>query len=76
MRELVPTPAPSSSHASEVVHVDEEKSAITVSLLPEVTNVAVPLKEGVTRNATSGMPLVEPQLSGVWLPTRPVKLNE
>lgn len=49
---------------------------MTVSLLPEVSKVAVPLRAAVTRNATSGCPLVLPQLSGVWLAVRPVQLNE
>jgi len=63
-------------HASELVQLDDENTAITVSTEPTVSKTAVPLNVGVKRNATSGRADDEPQVNGVWLATRPLKLNE
>jgi hypothetical protein len=59
-------------------HSDEEKTARTVSVLvvgPAARMLAVPEVNGVHEKTTSGFPVVEPQLNGVWSATRPVNVK-
>ena len=66
-RAFVPVPPPSAQPIVAKIGTQNgsEKASIVVSIDPLVTNVAVPLRAGVTLNARSGWPLVLPQESGV-----------